>query len=191
VPLRSDLTGLVDVAVLNEPKLKRIRLVRSTTASSIYVTSWRSLTRVKAKVWNTLYKFQQDAALGLINPCAHACEPAEAAREFGRSLEASGRMDRQTLESHWAGAYADYERYRQLCEQGPSERWGNSSSPDIIALKDEAGAKMLEVSAPNLAAVVTKLSVLWSDDRFDPVFTSTGHARILRDLHRLATSQHQ
>jgi hypothetical protein len=70
---------------------------------------------------------------------------------------------------------------------GPSDRWKFSKKSDFLALKDEAVEKLLSLHAPDLAAVIRKIELLWKDDRFDPVFDRVSHHSrccILRDLHR-------
>lgn len=98
--------------------------------------------------------------------------------------DASGGMDLEKIAADWASALQEYHQHAQFFEAGPPERWQYSKKSDIVALKDEAEAKLLSLHAPNLAAVIRKLELLWADDRFD---RASHYCRccILRDLHRL------
>jgi hypothetical protein len=100
--------------------------------------------------------------------------------------DASGGMDLERVAAQWADALQEYNLHAQFIEAGPSDRWKYSKKSDLVALKDDAEAKLLSLYAPNLAAVIRKLELLWSgDDRFDPSFEAADQGRILRDLHRL------
>jgi hypothetical protein len=100
--------------------------------------------------------------------------------------EASGGMDLKKVASDFAEAARAYDHYLELRREGPSKKWGASTTSDITALMDEAESKMLSLSAPNLAAVEKKLTALWVDERYDPIGATTAHVTILRDLRRLA-----
>jgi hypothetical protein len=102
--------------------------------------------------------------------------------------EASGGMDLKKVASDFAEAAREYDHYLELRREGPSKKWGASTTSDITALMDEAESKMLSLSAPNLAAVEKKLTALWVDDRYDPIEATTAHVTILRDLRRLMTA---
>jgi hypothetical protein len=99
--------------------------------------------------------------------------------------EASGGMDLKKVATDFAKAAREYDRYAELRREGPSEKWGASTTSDITALMDEAEANMLSLSAPNLAGVEKKLSALWEDERYDPIEAGTAHVTILRDVRRL------
>lgn len=99
--------------------------------------------------------------------------------------EASGGMDLKKVASDFAEAAREYDHYLELRREGPSKKWGASTTSDITALMDEAESKMLSLSAPNLAAIEKKLTALWVDDRYDPIEATTAHVTILRDLRRL------
>ena len=99
--------------------------------------------------------------------------------------EASGGMDLKKVASDFAAAAREYDHYVELRREGPSKKWGASTTSDITALLDAAESKMLSLSAPNLAAVEKKLTALWIDDRYDPIEATTAHVTILRDLRRL------
>ena len=103
--------------------------------------------------------------------------------------EASGGMDLKKLATEFAEAAREYDRYVKLRQEGPSNKWGQSTASDITAMMDEAEAKMLSLSAPNLAAVEKKLTALWIDERYDPIEATTAHVTILRDLRRLIVAQ--
>lgn len=105
--------------------------------------------------------------------------------------EASGGMNLKTVASNFAEAAREYDHYMDLHREGPSDNWGSSTTSDIVALLDQAEAKMLGLPAPNLAAVEKKLTVLWKDQRYDPIESSTAHVTILRDLRRLMTDHWQ
>jgi hypothetical protein len=105
--------------------------------------------------------------------------------------EASGGMDLEKVAADFAEAAGAYDHYIQLLREGPSEAWGTSSSSDITALMDEAEAKMLSLSAPTLGAVLKKLTILFSDDRFCEIDEAAAHGLILRDLRRFITKHHQ
>jgi hypothetical protein len=99
--------------------------------------------------------------------------------------EASGGMDLNKVASDFAEAAREYDHCAELRREGPSDKWGASTTSDITASLDEAESKMLSLSAPNLAAVEKKLAALWFDRRYDPIETTTAHVTILRDLRRL------
>jgi hypothetical protein len=99
--------------------------------------------------------------------------------------EASGGMDLKKVASDFDEAAREYDHYAELRREGPSDKWGASTTSDITALLDQAESKMLSLSAPNLAAVEKKLTALWVDDRYDPIEATTAHVTILRDLRRL------
>jgi hypothetical protein len=99
--------------------------------------------------------------------------------------EASGGMDLKKVASDFDEAARQYDHYAELRREGPSDKWGESTTSDITALLDQAESKMLSLSAPNLAAVEKKLTALWVDDRYDPIEATTAHVTILRDLRRL------
>jgi hypothetical protein len=98
--------------------------------------------------------------------------------------DASGGMDLACMTAEWADALQEYNQHAQFLEAGPSDRWLYSKKSDLVALKDEAKAKLLSLHAPNVTAVIRKLELLWADDRFDRV-SHYGRCCILRDLHRL------
>ncbi len=102
--------------------------------------------------------------------------------------EASGGMDLKRVASDFADAACEYDHYAELRREGPSDKWGASTTSDITALLDEAESKLLSLSAPNLAAVEKKLTALWVDDTYDPIEATTAHVTILRDLRRLMTA---
>jgi hypothetical protein len=99
--------------------------------------------------------------------------------------EASGGMDLKKVASDFDEAAREYDHYTELRREGPSDKWGASTTSDVTALLDQAESKMLSLSAPNLAAVEKKLTALWLDDRYDPIEATTAHVTILRDLRRL------
>jgi len=103
--------------------------------------------------------------------------------------EASGGKDLKKVASDFADAARKYDHYVELRREGPSDKWGASTTSDITTLLDEAESKMLSLSAPNLAAVEKKLAALWIDDRYDPIEATTAHVTILRDLRRLADTR--
>jgi hypothetical protein len=103
--------------------------------------------------------------------------------------EASGGMDLNKVASDFDEATREYDHYTELRLEGPSDKWGASTTSDITACLDQAESKMLSLSAPNLAAVEKKLAALWVDDRYDPIEATTAHVTILRDLRRLADTQ--
>lgn len=98
--------------------------------------------------------------------------------------DASGGMDIEQAATDWADALQEYNQHAQFLEAGPSDRWQFSKKSDIVALKDEAEANLFSLNAPNLAAVIRKLELLWADDRFDRV-SHYCRCCILRDVHRL------
>ena len=102
--------------------------------------------------------------------------------------EASGGMDLKKVASDFAEAVREYDHYVELRREGPSDKWGVSTTSDITASLDEAECKMLSLSAPSLAAVEKKLAALWGDERHGPIETTTAHVTILRVLRRLMTA---
>lgn len=94
-------------------------------------------------------------------------------------------MDLKRVASDFAAAARDYDHYVELHREGPSDKWGASTTSDIVALMDQAEAKMLSLPAPNLPAVEKKLTAMWIDQRYDPIEATTAHVTILRDLRRL------
>ena len=105
--------------------------------------------------------------------------------------DASGGMDMSVVEFDWTEELQEYDHWAELLDQGRSESWGKSNQSDIVAFKDHAQEVLLSLPAPNLAAVIKKLELLWTDDRFDPVFEATDHLLILRDLRRFALKHQQ
>jgi hypothetical protein len=103
--------------------------------------------------------------------------------------EASGGLDRVKMASDWAAAASDYDRHLENDREVASANGGASTPSDSLSSMDEVEGRMLSLAAPDVAAVLAKLAALWRDDRLDPVWTSTGHARIFRDLRRLAGQQ--
>jgi len=57
--------------------------------------------------------------------------------------EAAVGMDLKRVASDFAAAAREYDHYVELHREGPSDRWGASTTSDIVALMDEAEAKML------------------------------------------------
>ena len=105
--------------------------------------------------------------------------------------EASGGMDLDKVATDFTEAAREYEHYVRLHRDGPSEAWGKSSSSEITALMDEAEAKLLSLSAPNLGAVEKKLAILFGDGRFCEIDDAAAQALILQDLRRLRTKHQQ
>jgi hypothetical protein len=103
--------------------------------------------------------------------------------------EASGGTDRVKLASDWAAAASDYDRHLENNREATPAKDGENASSDSFSSMEEVEGRMLSLAAPDVAAVLAKLAALWRDDRLDPVWTSTGHARIFRDLRRLAGHQ--
>jgi hypothetical protein len=100
----------------------------------------------------------------------------------------SGGMDLTQLAADWAENLREYVRWSTLLQEGPSDAWGHSKRADIVALMDEAEAKLLSMHAPDLNAVCMKLKLLtltYSDD----LDQRTGLLLALRDVRRLATTQ--
>jgi hypothetical protein len=98
--------------------------------------------------------------------------------------EASGKMDLPKVQADWTAAAADYDRY--VAHIGEDRL--ASSVANATALAGDAEERLLSIPAPDVSAVIKKLTTLWSDERFDPVRTSAGHAQILRDLRRLGST---
>lgn len=98
--------------------------------------------------------------------------------------DASGGMDLGRVATAWADALQEYNQHAQCLETGPSDRSQYIKKSDIVALKDKAEAKLLSLDAPNLAAIIRKLELLWADERFDSV-SHYCRCCIVRDLHRL------
>jgi hypothetical protein len=94
--------------------------------------------------------------------------------------EASGRLDPLEIQRRWADAFRDYEHCSQLISEGASDT-------DNLASKDDAEALLLSLPAPNVAAVITKLEILWQDqDWFGSVADTSLHAGIIGELQRFA-----
>ena len=105
--------------------------------------------------------------------------------------DASGGMDMEKVARDWTDAFHQLDHWDQLLAEGPSDRWGESTQSDILALKDEAEGALLSLPAPDLLAVIKKLETLWMDQRFDVVDDTSGHLLIMRDLRRFALKYQQ
>lgn len=100
----------------------------------------------------------------------------------------SGGMDLTRLAAEWAENLRQYFRWSTLLQQGSSEACGESKRVDIVALMDEAEAKLLSMHAPGLDAVSMKLQLLtlnYSDD----LDHRAGLLLALRDVRRFAINQ--
>lgn len=104
--------------------------------------------------------------------------------------DASGGMPPEKLTSDWADAALEYDRYVQLHRDAQTEAEGSSQWRDITAMMNEAEAKLLSLSAPNLGAVEKKLTILLGGDRFDPIEDAIAYL-IQRDLRRFITEFEQ
>ena len=104
--------------------------------------------------------------------------------------DASGGMDLDNVAQAWTEALNEHDHYDHLLREDPSKK-ANDRKGDIIELKDQAEVELLSLSAPDLTAVIRKLSLLWADDRFDPVSRTIGLACVLRDIRRHALLQSQ
>lgn len=98
--------------------------------------------------------------------------------------DASGGLEMGKVAREWTDALRQHDHWTQLLREGPSDLWGESKHSDIVALQDEAAATLLSLSAPHLIAVITKLEILWADQRFDPGHETVDHLLILQDLRR-------
>jgi hypothetical protein len=99
----------------------------------------------------------------------------------GRTTGAAGAANQQ-----WAEALREHKQYEDMLMEGPSDRWGNNSAADIVAILDEAEAELLSMSAPTLPGVARKLEFLWQDERFDEV-DGPSYTAIFRDFNRLGS----
>ena len=98
---------------------------------------------------------------------------------------ASGRTDPLEIQRRWTDAFGDYEHYSQRIPQG-------ASGTDNLASKDDAEALLLSLPAPNVAAVITKLEILWQDqDWFGSIADTSLHAGIVGELQRFALEDNQ
>jgi len=105
--------------------------------------------------------------------------------------EASGGMDLDKVAADFAEAAREYDHYIQLHRENRSDALATSSSSEFAAMMDEAEAKLLSLSAPNLGAVEKKLTILFGDDRFYEIEDSAAQALILRDLRRFIAQHKQ
>ena len=97
--------------------------------------------------------------------------------------EASGRKDPLEIQRRWTDAFRGYEHFSQLISQGASDT-------ENLASKDDAEALLLSLPAPNVAAVITKLEILWQDqDWFGSIADTSLHAGIMGELQKFAIEE--
>ena len=105
---------------------------------------------------------------------------------------ASGGMDIRQVEHRWAETLRDYDHYSRLLAEGPpgKKTWSGKTATETTVKRDEAEAMLLSLPAPNLAAVIQKLDILWeNDDWFGPIADTSLHAALMGELQRFALDE--
>lgn len=95
--------------------------------------------------------------------------------------EAIGGLDLAGVRQKWDEAIGHYDHQLRLL---------SDDAAYAVAVKalEAAEAEVFTLPAPDVAAVIRKLEIFWSDDRFDDVDDVELHDGIIDDLKRLSES---
>lgn len=104
---------------------------------------------------------------------------------------ASGGMNIAEIEQRWAERLRDYDHYSRLMTEGtPDQTWSGKTATETQAKRDDAEAALLSLPAPDVAAVIRKIGILFdNDDWYGPIADPPLHASIVDDLRRFAAEE--
>lgn len=102
--------------------------------------------------------------------------------------EASGGMDLHKLGSDFSEVSQEFDRCVQARGNCRSDVPGGSAVTGSAQVED-AEARMLSLSAPDLVAVEKKLTAMWRSDRYGPNDETNARVAIIQDLHRLISCE--
>lgn len=105
--------------------------------------------------------------------------------------DATGGTDMAKVTCEWNDAVQQYDNCVELLNEVPTDELRRSDHSDIEALMHEAEVALISLPAPDLLAVITKLEILLTDERFNPVAGAAEHLIIMRDLRRFALTPQQ
>ena len=87
----------------------------------------------------------------------------------------------------WASALSDYRTARSAEEAFTN--YGEPGADEALAALESAEATLLDLPAPNLAAVVDKLLVIWGDELFLDTDVTDRQCMVIGDLRRFQRAQ--